>query len=75
MVFSICQQCKENDFHVIPRCENSFQEILIGFYNRLYVQRNSFSQSPIFGRNSILDSEMKKWKKGKFYARKKDCLN
>ena len=41
--FSVCQQCKENDFHVIPRCENSFQEILIGFYKRVYAMKMRFS--------------------------------
>ena len=30
-VFSIIQQCKENDVHVIPRCENNFKENGLGF--------------------------------------------
>ena len=37
-------------------------------FTKEYVQRNSVSQSPIFVRNRILDSETKKWKKNKSYA-------
>ena len=37
-------------------------------FTKEYVQRNSVSQSSIFVRNRILDSEMKKWKKNKSYA-------
>ena len=42
-VFSISQQRKENDVYVISRCENRFQEILIGFYKRVYAMKMRFS--------------------------------
>ena len=69
-VFNIIQQCKKNGFHVFPRCDNSFKENSIGFYKNVYAIKCGL---PIFNfvQNRFLDSDMKRWKKNKFYAMNK----